>query len=145
MDIQAKELMTLLGDIFQHIRRNKQLNVFKDEIRHMTLVHMELLGYLHQKKKAKMSELANFAKVKMPAMTEMISKLVKYGCVKRTHSETDRRSVYVQITKATETQVKKHMEERLRFFNNLLIDFSKEEKDKLIKILKKVKDRIEKE
>lgn len=145
MDAKIKEIMALLSDISQHIRRNKQLNMFKDEVKHLSLAHMEVLGYLLERKKAKMSELANFARVKMPAMTEMIDKLEKNGCVKRTHSKEDRRSVYVQITKAMESQVRSHMAERMRFFNSVLSDLTKEDKDKLIKILVKAKDKMTKE
>jgi len=45
----------------------------------MTIAQLDTMAYLYEHKKAKMSELAKNAGVKMPTMTDMINKLWQAG------------------------------------------------------------------
>ena len=145
MEERSSEILALLSDIAIAMKRSKKPLAFTDSVKNLAIAHLDVLGYLMEKKQATMSELAEFARVKMPAMSETVDKLVKTGCVTREHSSQDRRAVIVRIAKKTESMVKKHMEQKRRFFASLMGEFTPGEKEKLIKILKKTKDVITKE
>ena len=145
MEQKSAEILALLSDIAIALKRGKRTVPFDDRVKAFTIAHLDVLGYLMEKKQATMSELAEFARVKMPAMSETVEKLVKTGCVTREHSSHDRRTVIVKITKKTESMVKKHMEQKKRFFASLMGEFTAGEKEKLIKILNKTKDVLNKE
>jgi DNA-binding MarR family transcriptional regulator len=145
MDAKIQRIQALLAEIAGILRSNRKMHAFETTVKDLTLSHMEVLAYLMDHKKAKMSELAAFAKVKMPAMSETVDKLVKNGCVRREHSKEDRRAVLVYITKKSETMVKRHMEQKKKFLLSIMSDLTQDEKEKLIKILTKAKETITKE
>lgn len=145
MEAKSAEILALLSQVAMGLKRSKRPLAFDDSVKSLTVAHIDVMGYLMEKKQAKMSELADFSRVKLPAMSETVEKLVKMGCVTREHSSKDRRTVLISITKKTEGMVKKHVEQKRKFFASLMNEFTVSEKDKLIKILKKVNDVLEKE
>ena len=109
----------------------------------MTIAQLDTMAYLYEHKRAKMSELANNAGVKMPTMTDMINKLVKLGAVKREHDESDRRTVWVFITKDVEKMVFSHMKQRDEAIAHIMDVMSEHEKKQVAAILKKVVNSLE--
>ena len=96
------------------------------------------MGYLYHHKRAKMSELARNANVKMPSMTESVNKLVRLGALTREHDEKDRRTVWVSITKNVEEMVGMHIRQKDDEINSLMSALTEKEKDQAINIMKKI-------
>jgi DNA-binding MarR family transcriptional regulator len=101
------------------------------------------MAYLYEHKRAKMSELAKNAGVKMPTMTDMVNKLVSIGIVKREHDERDRRTVWVSITKNVEKMVATHLKQRDEAVAGIMGALSAAEKKQAASILKKVVNSLE--
>jgi DNA-binding MarR family transcriptional regulator len=111
---------------------------FKLGVMNMTISQLDTMAYIFEHKKAKMSELAKNAMVKMPTMTDMINKLIKAGTVKREHDEKDRRTVWVSITKDVEKMVAFHLNKRDESIASLMKALTEDEKKQSVGILKKL-------
>ncbi len=116
---------------------------FQSGVMNMTIAQLDTMAYLYEHKRAKMSELAKNAGVKMPTMTDMVNKLLKSGLVKREHDERDRRTVWVSITKNVEKIVAGHMKQRDEAVAGIMGALSAGEKRQAASILKKVVNSLE--
>jgi len=144
MDDKTKKIIGTIHEISKNFGKRKVPKFFvKDKVCHLTLGQMSLLAYLYENKKAKMSELAENAGVTMPTMTEMVNKLVSANILTREHDEKDRRTVWVYITKEAEKKVNLHIEERNKRISELIKCLTSQEKDQLIDILTKIKNKFE--
>ena len=101
----------------------------------MTISEVKTLSFFRDKKKYKMSDLANAAFIPLPTATHIVDKLVKSGFLKRGFDEKDRRVITVEITeKGTEViqeHTKCHRDGTKEFFNML----DAKDQKRLIKVI----------
>jgi DNA-binding MarR family transcriptional regulator len=143
MDEKTREIVHCLKSVSVFARAKKNPHTFNKGVKDITIAQLNLLAYLYEHKKAKMSELAKYADVKLPSMTDTINRLVAMGILKREHDEKDRRTVWVHITKDVEKMVGKHIREKDEEISGIMSILSHEEKEQALKILKKIKKHIE--
>jgi DNA-binding MarR family transcriptional regulator len=88
-----------LADIFTVLQRRFILNLSKELARgNVSFPQYCLLGFLTQQKQLTMSEIAQRMVHTTAAATGLVDRLEKLGHAKRSHDQTDRRKILVQIT-----------------------------------------------
>lgn len=144
MDQNAREIIDSIRAMQKFFKgRAPKGHFFKMGVMNMTVSQLDTMAYLYDNKKAKMSELAKNACVKMPTMTDMVNKLLKLGLVKREHDEKDRRTVWVSITKNVEKMVAFHLNKRDENIAAIMKVLTEEEKKQSVIILKKLVNSLE--
>jgi MarR family transcriptional regulator, organic hydroperoxide resistance regulator len=144
MDRYAREIISSIRGMQKAMKNQApKAHFFKLGVMNMTISQLDTMGYLYEHKKAKMSELAKNAGVKMPTMTDMIDKLKKCGLVKREHDDKDRRTVWVSITKDVEKMVAFHLNKRDESIASIMKVLTEDEKKQAATILKKLVNSLE--
>jgi DNA-binding MarR family transcriptional regulator len=144
MDRSAREIIDSIRGMQKAMKNQApKAHFFKMGVMNMTVSQLDTMAYLYEHKKAKMSELAKNAGVKMPTMTDMINKLIKTDIVNREHDEKDRRTVWVSITKDVEKMVAFHLKKRDESIVSLMKVLTEEEKKQAASILKKLVNSLE--
>jgi len=88
-----------LADIFTVLQRNFLLSLSKDLAKgNVSFPQYLLLGFLVQKERLSMSEIAQRMGHSTAAATGLVDRLENLGLAKRSHSRDDRRKVMVQPT-----------------------------------------------
>ena len=144
MDQVSREIIGSIRGMQKAMKNQAPKNhFFKMGVMNMTVSQLDTMAYLYEHKKAKMSELAMNAGVKMPTMTDMINKLLKTGIVKREHDEKDRRTVWVSITKDVEKMVAYHLKKRDEAVISIMKVLTEDERMQAASILKKLVNSLE--
>lgn len=145
MDEITKNLVKSLKEMTQLVRKRKPGMPFDNTVKQLTLAQAEVLIYLCEHKKAKMSDIAKEANVKLPTMTEIVDKLVKNGFLKRERDDTDRRNVWITIADNIKNKTKKIIQSHDRYIEKILSALTMEEKKQAINIINKIINNLKKE
>ena len=95
---EAAEIFGDIVDIVRAVRSNKKIELFRGGMEKMNFAQITALYLLYDGEGMTMKELAITARVQMPTMTNIMSKLVISGFAARKHSVSDRRKVIMTIT-----------------------------------------------
>lgn len=95
---EASEIFSHIVDIVRAVRSNKKIELFRGGMEKLNFAQITALYVLYDSEGMTMGELALLARVAMPTMTDIMSKLVVMGYAARKHSATDRRKVIMTIT-----------------------------------------------
>ena len=145
MDETVIQIMRTVKAISGIVKKQKGPHFMESGVKDLTLSQLDLLAYLFENKKAKMSDLAKNAGVKMPSMTETVNRLVSLGVLKREHDEKDRRTVWVYLNKEVERMVQSHIKIKEKQFTMIFDVLSETEKKQALNILKKIQKKMERE
>ena len=145
MDQTAKEIMECVRNMAGFIKGRKSPHFMGTGMKDLTLSQLDLMAYLYEHKRAKMSDLAKHTGVKMPSMTETVNKLVSLGVLKREHDEKDRRTVWVSVNKDVEKMVCGHIKQKETWVSNIMEALTPQEKKQALNILKKIQSKMERE
>jgi DNA-binding MarR family transcriptional regulator len=145
MDSTVKEIMECMRAVSGFAKAKKSPHFMSSGVKDLTLAQLDLMAYLYEHKKAKMSDLAKQAGVKLPSMTETVNKLVSLGVLKREHDEKDRRTVWVHVTKDVEKMVCGHIKTKEEEFSKVMEVLTEKEKEQALNILKKIRKKMERE
>ena len=85
-----------------------------------------------------MKQIADFLAITPPSATALIDHLVKEGYVARSADKSDRRAVYLTLTKRGETVMQQAVCGRYKIFKKLLGKITEKEQLGLLKILTKL-------
>jgi DNA-binding MarR family transcriptional regulator len=143
MEKKTEEILDGIRAISVFFRKRKSPGFFGTGVRDITISQLDLMAYLYEHKRVKMSDLAKHTGVKMPSMTDTIGRLVDMKMVKREHDEEDRRTVWVSITKDVEKMVCKHIVQKNEEVSQLMEVLTEQEKSTVINILAKLKNKLE--
>src|ERR1035437_9311847 len=145
MDETVKQIMECMKALSGFAKPRKSTHFMASGVKDLTLSQLDLMAYLYQHKKAKMSDLAKHTGVKMPSMTETVNRLVSLGVLKWEHDEQDRRTVWVHVTKAVEKMVCGHIKSKEEQFSAIMEVLTGTEKKQALNIMKKIRNKIERE
>ena len=145
MDETVIQIMRTVKAISGIVKKQKGPHFMESGVKDLTLSQLDLMAYLYEHKKVKMSDLAKNAGVKMPSMTETINKLVALGVLKREHDEKDRRTVWVYLNKEVERMVQSHIKSKEKQFTMIFDVLSETEKKQALNMLKKIQKKMERE
>jgi MarR family transcriptional regulator, organic hydroperoxide resistance regulator len=94
----AADIYNHIVDIVRAVRSNKKIELFRGGMEKLNFAQIFALYFLYDSEELTMGEMAALARVQMPTMTDIMTKLVNCGYAARKHSKTDRRKVIMTIT-----------------------------------------------
>ncbi|MFA6251824.1 MAG: MarR family transcriptional regulator [Candidatus Paceibacterota bacterium] len=117
----------------------RKLNL-RDEIYNLTIGQVEILHVIREKKQIPMKDVSDFLDITPPSATSMINNLVTNGILERKLDRIDRRIILLTMTEKGKMVFEKAKKERAAAFKKVVSNLSQEEKDVLIKLLKKIQE-----
>ncbi len=103
-----------------------------------SVLRLEALRYIEEKKSPLMKEVADYFCITPPSATSLINSLVKSGAIKRVRDKKDRRIVHLVITLKGRKKLKKGFGEINNNMKKILAQLKISEQKNLIKILEKL-------
>jgi len=103
-----------------------------------------ILVYLNQVGRSKIQKLGEVAVITSGSITHMVNKLIKQGYVIKVQDEDDKRIFWIEITEFGRSEFTKVHTEHVKYLDELLSDFTEEEKDIFIEQVKYFGKTIEK-
>ncbi len=141
-----QETSAIMGEILRvirAIRSNKNIAIFQGEMKELTMAEIFVLNWLYDHDNATMGELARYAKVKMPTMTDTITRLIKHGYVKRSQDIKDRRKVYASITPSGKKIIEKNRERNMEDIQFFLEKMNDDERKTILNAIAKFREVLE--
>lgn len=132
-----------IGLAWRQLRRGTSLNVLRDQLfgtgaDALDPGQMDTLDLLVKRDQWRMSDLAEALHVEPSTATRAIRRLVQTGLAERTASEQDRRVVLVCATAAGRARYDAVMKVRLKFFGDLINQWTPAEADAIAAALEKL-------
>jgi len=141
-----QETAKIMGEILRvirAIRSNKNIAIFQGEMKDLTMAEIFVLNWLYDHDNATMGELAGYAKVKMPTMTDTITRLIEEGYVKRSQDTKDRRKVFASMTPAGRKIIEKNRERNMADIQFFLDKMKEEERQTILSAVSKFREVLE--
>ena len=132
-----------IGLAWRQLRRGTAINVLRDQlfgtgVDALDPGQMDTLDLLVKRDQWRMSDLAEALHVEPSTATRAIRRLVQSGLAERTASEQDRRVVLVCATDAGRARYDAVMKVRLKFFGDLIAQWTPAEADAIAVALEKL-------
>lgn len=102
----------------------------------------ELLYHLYQVDEVNQSTLQKVVNIDSAAITRHLKQLESDGMVARSKLASDNRVTLVRLTEEGRSRLQGYKEEKVRFVNKMLTDFSKEELDMVANMLSRMQNNI---
>ena len=103
-----------------------------------TYAEVEVLKFMHGKKKMTMKAIADYLHIKPSSATPLIDNLVKKGSLKRSQMKGDRRVVYIDLTPKGCMELQKKFKNIHKAIKQIFGKIKNNDKEILIKIFKKI-------
>ncbi|MEM7816657.1 MAG: MarR family transcriptional regulator [Candidatus Aenigmatarchaeota archaeon] len=135
----VKKLDSVMLILMKEFARRQMKLLYKEKI---TLSQFLVLNFLHKEENCKMSYLAKFMRVSMPAMTGIIERLSKQNFVLREFEPNDRRIIKIRLTKKGKNLLAKINQQRLKLVKELFSEISDKDRNEYLRILSQIKEKI---
>ena len=103
-----------------------------------SVLRLEALRYIAEKKNPLMREVADYFCITPPSATSLINPLVKSGTLKRVYDKNDRRIVHLSITSKGREKLERGFDEINDNMKKILAQLNMNEQKNLISILEKL-------
>lgn len=122
----------------------KQLK--EEELFELVPSHGNILTVLYENNgKINMKDIAKKINKDKSTVTALVNKLINLGYIEKQKSEEDKRVTYIKVTKKAEDIYEKYSRICDNVKSAAYSDFTDEEKDEFLRLLKKLGDNIKKE
>ncbi|QJA07780.1 MarR family transcriptional regulator [Romboutsia sp. CE17] len=143
---KSKELLSAISKINKLAHNGFR----KNNMSHREFMFLKAINYLKNNddakecpfKGVKASDLSKFLMVTKPAISKVINILEEKGFVIRIADNSDRRVVYINMTKAGEDILEKETEKFQEFTHRIVEKMGEEDTDEMIRLFKKMYDSI---
>ena len=145
MDNNNKTIDYVISLIFKTDRLiRRRLRKEKRRLDPFSVLRLEALRYIAEKKNPSMREVADYFCITPPSVTSLIDSLVKSKIVKRVYDKDDRRAIRLFITSKGREELKKGINRINNNMRKVLKQLNTKELKNLIKILEKLSKIYEK-
>ena len=139
MDNNKKTIDYIISLIFKTDRLiHRRLKREKRRLDPFSVLRLEALRYIAEKKNPSMREVADYFCITPPSVTSLINSLVRSKVVKRVYDENDRRAIRLFITSKGREELKKGINRINNNMRKILRQLNTKELKNLIKILEKL-------
>ena len=104
----------------------------------MSISQIVILHFLSEKLQCKMSELAKLLDVTTSAITGMVDRMARSGILKRSRDRSDRRVVYVKITRKGIILITSLMRGRRKRMLGIFKNLTSKERETYLNLVKKI-------
>lgn len=115
------------------------------QMKHMTLRDYMIFHYIYAENpmhQVQPSKLATYLEISPSAVSQLIANYEKRNWVKRVHSDTDRRNVYISLTDEAHELVKKHFPLEEDLIRKAICDCSPEDLSAFVRVLSRINQQI---
>jgi len=145
MDNNKKTIDYIISLIFKTDRLiHRRLKREKRRLDPFSVLRLEALRYIAEKKNPSMREVADYFCITPPSVTSLINSLVRSKVVKRVYDENDRRAIRLFITSKGREELKKGINRINNNMRKILRQLNTKELKGLIRILEKLSKIYEK-
>ncbi|PKL91339.1 MAG: hypothetical protein CVV21_08995 [Candidatus Goldiibacteriota bacterium HGW-Goldbacteria-1] len=144
MNKDAQKAFDMLVDISDRIRKSRKIQIFKGKIKELNLGQTFVLQLLLDSGSKTMGELASAAGVKLPSMTESITRLEKLGYVEKNRDNKDKRKVFVGLSARGKKVMKHTRDVNLGYLGMFFSMISRQERKNAIGLLEKIQGLLKK-
>jgi DNA-binding MarR family transcriptional regulator len=137
VDQFAARMSEAIPVIMKEFARRHLVDICHEKI---TLPQMLILNALHTRGEVKMKDLAICLRVSMPAMTGIISRLVRDKYCQRVYQEQDRRIIKVRLTAKGEAFLEKVNAGRKQMILKVFSKISDKDRQDYLRIITQIKD-----
>ena len=113
---------TTLVPVFMRMVKQIQYEIL--EGKDISSVHLQIMFILKHNGRLNMSKLGKMIMVPKPNVTVFIDKLIALGFVEREYNESDRRTVFVNLTEEGRKYLTGYFEEMKKYFKELIKNYS---------------------
>jgi DNA-binding MarR family transcriptional regulator len=137
LNIFADKLDVILPLITKEITHRHQNELYRGTI---TMPQFIILSYLEKQGPTRMTDLAIYMSVSTAAMTGAVSRLVRFGYVRREADPKDRRIIKVRLTAKGEAVVRRVHLERRQSIIDVFGKISEMEREDYLRILMRIQE-----
>lgn len=115
------------------------------QMNHMTLRDYMIFHYIYAENpmhQVQPSKLATYLEISPSAVSQLIANYEKRNWVKRVHSDTDRRNVYISLTDEAHELVKKHFPLEEDLIRKAICNCSPEDLSAFVRVLSRINQQI---
>jgi DNA-binding MarR family transcriptional regulator len=141
---EASEIYDHIVDIVRSVRSNKKISIFRGGMEKLNFAQITALYLLYDSEPTTMGEMSGCAGVKMPTMTDIMTKLTASGYAAREHSKADRRKVVMSITQKGKKLVEYNREIGIDYIEKFMSKLNIAEKKIAVLFVKKTNEIITK-
>lgn len=105
---------------------------------HLSVTHLETLRFICERKSVAMKDLSEFLSITPPSTTVLVQHLIGHRLVQRQQDKTDRRAVYLSLTKTGANVLQTTLKSKMKNFAALLKNLNQNEQGQLLQILNKM-------
>jgi len=139
MDETEEQLFNALGELLK-IKNECSCSVFSEcGLSDMTVKQIAYLKVINEQGEVTFSRLAELTGTSKPTVTEMINRCVRMDCVYREPCANDRRIQYIRLTDKGRMIARAEQAALLRVAERMLDALDEQERDLLVRILRKVR------
>lgn len=144
MKINTAPASTYLSLFFRAAKAVREASPLSEH-RHLPFMHAIVLNALAEQSKVTMKDIASLLAVTPPSATAVITKLVKDGAIKRMAGTQDRRLISLALTARGRKLLDLHRLAHIQKMSEVLSKLTRQEKEQLASILKRIIDAYEKQ
>lgn len=133
----ADQLNKIIPSIMKEFSKRQKNELYLGKI---SLPQFLVLVFLGKNGPSKMSDLAHLMDVTTPAMTGVVSRLVKGGYVRRTYDSKDRRIIIIKLTPKGERVIRNVNEQRRHMIIDIFGKVSEGDRFEYLRILRQIHD-----
>ena len=133
----------LVETMFEISRFMKAEMSYTDNLTHLSILQIQTLIFLSQKKNGTMGDIAGYFHIEMPSATSLLNKLYDQKLVERHVDLEDRRLVRISLTVEGKVLLRQAMQNRRKKLEKILSFLSKKERLDLLGILETLKLRLQ--
>lgn len=102
-----------------------------------SLSHFEVLGYIAEKEKVTMKDIATWLHITPPSASTLVEVLVEKELVSRLQSDKDRRTIYIILGEKSHKLFQKIHRQKISLFKAMLSKLDDKDKEELARIISK--------
>ncbi|MDF2542811.1 MAG: hypothetical protein K0S47_2529 [Herbinix sp.] len=136
------EINNLLVEVYDDVNQIEEYSIKQGAFRDLSITEIHTIEAVGLYGSKTMSEVAAQLEITMGTLTTAIDKLIKKSYVERSRSNTDRRIVNVSLTKKGKLAYRIHEKFHLDMVKEIMIDFSSEEEEILLRALRKLNEHL---
>lgn len=135
----AEKILEVMPIIMRELITKQQDELLKGKI---TPVQFVILGFLGKRSESKMKDLAHFMDVSTAAMTGIVGRLFRDGCVTRVYDPKDRRVIKIKLTTKGSDILKRINQQRKAMIIEVFSQISHEQRQEYLRILMRIQDTL---
>jgi DNA-binding MarR family transcriptional regulator len=142
MNEKLIEINRMLVEIYDDVNHIEEYSIKKGAFSDLSITEIhtiEAVGLYHPRT---MSEIAAELGITLGTLTIAVDKLIRKGYLERSRSDTDRRIVYITLTKRGKLAYRIHEKFHMDMVRAIMMDFTSQEEEVLLTALRKLNQHL---